>query len=153
MFPYVCLATLPIFCNEDWPKRLLNRSAVQELKVPRTKSDTGRGFKAGLMALYVLVQLTLPWSHSITLVGRLILSLMMMDQDHLPLTLGLQQLDERPLRLLVGYDGPRLGHDARRRYRPTQVHREDRLLGHGSNAQTVPLRSPIEILIASTFIR
>lgn len=22
MFPYVCLATMPLFCNQDWPRRL-----------------------------------------------------------------------------------------------------------------------------------
>lgn len=24
MFPYVCLATMPIFCNADWPRRLVS---------------------------------------------------------------------------------------------------------------------------------
>lgn len=25
MFPYVCLATMPLFCHNDWPRRLWGR--------------------------------------------------------------------------------------------------------------------------------
>lgn len=66
MFPYVCLGTLPIFCDTDWPKRWLSRTLQSVKPAPSTKSNR---LKTYLMVLYVAIQLTLPWSHGVTQVG------------------------------------------------------------------------------------
>lgn len=77
MFPYVCLATLPVFCDDDWPKRwiakcpgLLRRCLPDATKIATTTTRENGGkysaFKITLMGLYVVTQLVLPWSHSVT---------------------------------------------------------------------------------------
>lgn len=84
MFPYVCLATMPVFCSEDWPKKLLNRAPVALLRQLSPSSGSSNNSsqvnsadnnndakstdKGGffLIALYVTVQLVLPWTHGIT---------------------------------------------------------------------------------------
>ncbi len=76
MFPYVCLATLPVFCDYDWPKRWIVRcpgllrkclpdsaNSVAQGTEKQTKSSR---FKVFLMGFYVATQLVLPWSHSVT---------------------------------------------------------------------------------------
>lgn len=92
MFPYVCLATLPVFFDDDWPKRWIARCSRLLIKcLPNTEetkkittttaatTTAKRGtethakssrFKVVLMGLYVATQLTLPWSHSVTQVFR-----------------------------------------------------------------------------------
>lgn len=32
MFPYVCLATMPLFCSNNWPKKIINKFQVNILK-------------------------------------------------------------------------------------------------------------------------
>jgi vitamin K-dependent gamma-carboxylase len=79
MFPYVCLATLPVFCDDDWPKRwiagcpgLLRKCLPDATKItnvcdsPVEKRGKNSSFKLTLMGLYVVTQLALPWSHSVT---------------------------------------------------------------------------------------
>lgn len=76
MFPYMCLATLPIFCRPDWPKHLMDQSPALLKKVlpttekspcdPKRKKESSRSVKTTLMTLYILSQLVLPWTHSIT---------------------------------------------------------------------------------------
>lgn len=79
MFPYMCLATLPIFCRQDWPKYLMDKSPSLLKKVlpsteksscgPKRSKESSRSFKTILMALYILSQLALPWTHNITQVS------------------------------------------------------------------------------------
>jgi hypothetical protein len=33
MFPYVCLATMPIFCNANWPRKILKMFSISESSV------------------------------------------------------------------------------------------------------------------------
>ncbi|EDV97067.1 vitamin K-dependent gamma-carboxylase [Drosophila grimshawi] len=71
MFPWVCLAEVPLFFSFDWPRRLcqlLKRSPdVKENKA--TISEQG-GLKAQLRSciiiIYCILQLFLPYSHFIT---------------------------------------------------------------------------------------
>lgn len=32
MFPYVCLATMPLFCSNNWPKKIINKFQATILK-------------------------------------------------------------------------------------------------------------------------
>lgn len=95
MFPYVCLATLPVFCDDDWPKRwiarcpgLLRKCLPDATKItyvaddspaaaindsPVEKRGKNSTFKITLMGLYVVTQLALPWSHSVTQVCLVII--------------------------------------------------------------------------------
>ena len=77
MFPYLCLGTLPIFCAADWPKRVTERcwgcvkrvlpSTEKAREESKRRANAGwRPLKAAVMGLYVVVQLTLPWSHGVT---------------------------------------------------------------------------------------
>nr|CAH0104986.1 unnamed protein product [Daphnia galeata] len=86
MFPYVCLATLPVFCDADWSKRWIARchgllrkclpDATRKITYVADDSPAAvagvekRGknstFKITLVGLYVVTQLALPWSHSVT---------------------------------------------------------------------------------------
>lgn len=146
MFPYVCLATLPVFCDDDWPKRwiakcpgLLRRCLPDATKIATTTTRENGGkysaFKITLMGLYVVTQLVLPWSHSVTQVFPLKKKLKNKTSNSRKLikqcnttkpiyvaTTGIQQLDKRPVRLLVGYDGTRMGDDARRSHGQRQNH-------------------------------
>ena len=82
MFPWTMMATMPIFCHPDWPKKLIHRlpstlqkvlptaensrsnvicSNVQQHRIPRTQLLT-----IAVASLYVVNQLVLPYSHSIT---------------------------------------------------------------------------------------
>lgn len=140
MFPYVCLATLPVFCDDDWPKRwiarcpgLLRKCLPNVTKItnvgdfPVKKRGKNSSFKLTLMGLYVVTQLALPWSHSVTQVccKEIEYSLRVTHSIHVRITTtntGLQQLDQRSLRLFLGHDGPRLGDDARRSHGQRQNH-------------------------------
>lgn len=76
MFPYVCLATLPVFCDYDWPKRwILRCPGLLRKCLPDSANSVAQGtekqakssrFKVFLMGFYVTTQLVLPWSHSVT---------------------------------------------------------------------------------------
>ncbi|KAF5296809.1 hypothetical protein FQA39_LY12327 [Lamprigera yunnana] len=82
MFPYVCIATLPIFCNNDWPEKLkfINMPYIKTEEEPCSKDITGKPtiesecskttFKqrASTVALllYCVLQFLLPYSHSVT---------------------------------------------------------------------------------------
>nr|CAH0104565.1 unnamed protein product [Daphnia galeata] len=86
MFPYVCLATLPVFCDDYWSKRWIARcpgllrkclpDATRKITYVADDSPAAvagvekRGknstFKITLVGLYVVTQLALPWSHSVT---------------------------------------------------------------------------------------
>ena len=85
MFPWTMLATMPIFCHPDWPKKLIHRlpMALQGL-LPTTKTSKANVicsnaekqrvpklqlFTIVIACLYVLGQLVLPYSHSITKVN------------------------------------------------------------------------------------
>lgn len=85
MFPYVCLATMPIFCRSyHWPRKLRRgdnevsyfqgRDLVlrEERAGPKRKRSVvtrKQKFVAGLLIAHVAVQLFLPYSHFITKVG------------------------------------------------------------------------------------
>ncbi|XP_049773987.1 vitamin K-dependent gamma-carboxylase isoform X1 [Schistocerca cancellata] len=91
MFPYVCLATMPIFCYPDWPKtcnlnikkllwsRSLSKTKLEEKKLKNFKSHQQsavpaqtlsltwkHSFVATLLISYTGLQVFLPYSHFIT---------------------------------------------------------------------------------------
>lgn len=39
MFPYVCLATMPLFCNVNWPRKLINYHKFSRQKSPKVIKD------------------------------------------------------------------------------------------------------------------
>ena len=94
MFPYMCMALLPIFCKPSWPKHIIrcfpkllrkclpsvaeplvnitcnidsDSSAVKE-KLYKQKSSKCfmTMVKYVFVSFYIVVQLVLPFSHSIT---------------------------------------------------------------------------------------
>jgi vitamin K-dependent gamma-carboxylase len=86
MFPYVCLVTLPLFCDPSWPSKIL--SAAQNEK--KAKADTSQAATSCLLpihkndeskitwkhylvvaclASHVTIQAVLPYSHSLTKVN------------------------------------------------------------------------------------
>lgn len=88
MFSYTMLATNGLFCQPEWPRRLLARCPLwlqgwlPSTKPPQPSPDChygGSGAQGGLQLrqhlaaaftiLYVLEQLFLPYSHFITQVG------------------------------------------------------------------------------------
>jgi hypothetical protein len=42
MFPYVCLATMPIFCDANWPRKILNIFSVSKSTVKDKDKDNKR---------------------------------------------------------------------------------------------------------------
>lgn len=91
MFPYVMLASSPLFCSTEWPRKLVARcpKRLQELlptkdaprpsascvyKRARAKAGQKLGLRHQLGAvftlLYLLEQLFLPYSHFLTQVCR-----------------------------------------------------------------------------------
>ncbi|XP_058795770.1 vitamin K-dependent gamma-carboxylase isoform X2 [Phymastichus coffea] len=76
MFPYVCLATMPLFCHVDWPRKFIRDSSnnggeKEEEASPggcRKKKKISRKQKCVVAALllHMAVQLFLPYSHFIT---------------------------------------------------------------------------------------
>lgn len=94
MFPYVMLASSPLFCSTEWPRKLVARCPkwLQELlptkdaprpspccvyKRTQAKAGTKVGLRHQLGAiftlLYLLEQLFLPYSHFLTQVCAIIL--------------------------------------------------------------------------------
>lgn len=91
MFPYVCLATMPLFCAETWPRRiqsLFTRSNTDPSPSPNciysnNKMDLHKGqtleknvkwkhrLVAALLICHCGLQMFLPYSHFITKVSRL----------------------------------------------------------------------------------
>ncbi|CAH1105219.1 unnamed protein product, partial [Psylliodes chrysocephalus] len=82
MFPYVCLATMPLFCEETWPKKILSVFSKKELdSVPSqsciyktstkdkhlpTRSKWKQKIVTMLLLYHCGLQLFLPYSHFIT---------------------------------------------------------------------------------------
>lgn len=99
MFPYVCLATMPLFCKPNWPRSLgsfLKRNSyfsfsakIQDIKI----CDKGT------------IDLPKDWHDNLNGNGP-----SMIDNGNRE---GLQQLGTGNVRILLGYDGPRLGHCTR----------------------------------------
>lgn len=62
MFPYVCLATMPLFCRVDWPRRLglyfkrkqkilsINASTIDANNVKETDSQAKESMKPNLVS-------------------------------------------------------------------------------------------------------
>lgn len=88
MFPWTMLATMPIFCYPDWPKKLVGRlpSLLQKV-LPTAKqskksiicSNAEKGrlhmsqlFVIFVASMHVFVQLVLPYSHSVTKVSLML---------------------------------------------------------------------------------
>lgn len=82
MFPYVCIATMPLFCEPNWPRKLekifkvtinehvLNEKAKvgphnNELK-PHKKVKWGHQIVVAVLLSYCGLQIFLPYSHFIT---------------------------------------------------------------------------------------
>ncbi|XP_017863468.1 PREDICTED: vitamin K-dependent gamma-carboxylase [Drosophila arizonae] len=73
MFPWVCLAEVPLFYSFDWPRRLWRptkpgSSAVEApIKAPsQTSPGFGAQLRSCLILFYCALQLFLPYSHFIT---------------------------------------------------------------------------------------
>ncbi|CAB3366213.1 Hypothetical predicted protein [Cloeon dipterum] len=82
MFPYVCLVTLPLFCNPSWPRKLLSMTTVgndsgsctedspSSLEPIYSRDQKALTWKHYLvfscLATHVTVQAILPYSHSVT---------------------------------------------------------------------------------------
>lgn len=61
MFPYVCLATMPLFCHVDWPRRLglyfkwkqkilpINANSIDANNVKETDSQAKETLKSNLI--------------------------------------------------------------------------------------------------------
>lgn len=153
VFPYVGMATMFIFCDYDWPRKLLSkflRFTKHQLEPqqsmtssPEPVSNVKKWTVTILILVYAAIQLFLPFSHFITKVGARI------DRTNnlqfapiwccqfAPITIspppihkkpryglldgflylchlyfifiGVQWLDQRALRLQLGYDGAFLG--------------------------------------------
>lgn len=90
MFPYVCLATMPLFCEENWPRKLVgkfrhcksnistNKSCIYSPKVNKDRKKEHRlpvkvTWKHRLVVVLLLthcgLQAFLPYSHFITKVS------------------------------------------------------------------------------------
>jgi Vitamin K-dependent gamma-carboxylase len=81
----MCLSTMPLFCDADWPKRWIRKApSILQSVLPSSdaieqpaadlKHQPGR-LKLFLIASYVSVQLLLPWSHGLTQVHLINLNL------------------------------------------------------------------------------
>lgn len=84
MFPYVCLATLPLFCEEDWPEKLKraifdrkwpsktskNMVCAEKYSEEKTNISWKHRLVVGLLLTYCTIQTFLPFSHSITKVSK-----------------------------------------------------------------------------------
>ncbi|KAL3281325.1 hypothetical protein HHI36_004536 [Cryptolaemus montrouzieri] len=76
MFPYVCLATMPLFCEENWPQKLMNCIKTTEngknVVCSKEKTDTKQNITwkhrmvVCLLLGHCVLQTVLPFSHSIT---------------------------------------------------------------------------------------
>uniref|UniRef100_A0A6P7G1S4 Vitamin K-dependent gamma-carboxylase isoform X1 n=1 Tax=Diabrotica virgifera virgifera TaxID=50390 RepID=A0A6P7G1S4_DIAVI len=84
MFPYVCLATMPLFCEETWPKKIMSlftnknldsltsNNCVYQLKGKKdppeynTRITWQHKLVVGLVLSHCSLQLFLPYSHFIT---------------------------------------------------------------------------------------
>lgn len=77
MFPYVCLATMPLFCEENWPRKFLGvfRKTKAETKINSSSSciySTKHKIKwkhrlvVALLLTHCGLQAFLPYSHFLT---------------------------------------------------------------------------------------
>ncbi|XP_033729386.1 vitamin K-dependent gamma-carboxylase-like, partial [Pecten maximus] len=87
MFSYMMLATLPLFCSPDWPRKVLQRiplpcglNTPQQLqsnvhcvyprKSPKSHKEQGSRIHhqlfSGVTVIYLITQMFLPYSHCIT---------------------------------------------------------------------------------------
>lgn len=77
MFPYIGLATLPIFCEADWPKQLKEKiknvfnkeTPKRNFAIPTSENEHGkwkRYFIVFTIFSYCGIQCFLPFSHFIT---------------------------------------------------------------------------------------
>lgn len=83
MFPWVCLAELPLFYERDWPRKLKKmfsysksepnfnnhnkHGVIEGANPPSTKISYLQIFVIGLLLVYCFVQAVLPYSHFVTL--------------------------------------------------------------------------------------
>ncbi|KAG8277072.1 hypothetical protein J6590_049981 [Homalodisca vitripennis] len=86
MFPYVCLATMPLFCHTNWPRKLLTSLTrfktpleptntnvciySQKIEAEQNKDESGikgsQKFTCALLLTHVALQGFLPYSHFLT---------------------------------------------------------------------------------------
>ncbi|XP_060517290.1 vitamin K-dependent gamma-carboxylase isoform X2 [Cylas formicarius] len=85
MFPYVCLATMPLFCNENWPRRFLHifsdansqvlpsKACIYHKNDPASKNrqlQTNPTYRhktvVGILLVHCVLQIFLPYSHFVT---------------------------------------------------------------------------------------
>lgn len=95
MFPYVCLATMPLFCEENWPRKvkfyfskkesaqpipstscIYTKAYVKEHRYLHLQSNITwkHKFVVALLICHCGLQAFLPYSHFITKVSKLIKS-------------------------------------------------------------------------------
>lgn len=65
-FPYVCLVTTPIFCSYSWPKQFWKFSEPEKNNEKSGYPNWKEKFVTVLLAVYMAIQLFLPYSHSLT---------------------------------------------------------------------------------------
>lgn len=100
MFPYVCIATMPLFCNEDWPRRLKRFFTRRTSEEPLPSScciytqnsymncnlNRRVTWKHRLVLVLLIchcsLQVFLPYSHFITKVTTMILILFWYLSNH-----------------------------------------------------------------------
>lgn len=91
MFPYVCIATMPLFCEENWPKKLIHFATRippektlpsacciyqdDRANISKTRNSIGKikpkhKFVVALLIGYCSLQMFLPYSHFITKVSN-----------------------------------------------------------------------------------
>ncbi|KOC64246.1 Vitamin K-dependent gamma-carboxylase [Habropoda laboriosa] len=87
MFPYVCLATMPLFCSPDWPRSnevdretreneenlikarrsAINCKSIKDASCKSIKVTKKQKFVVSLLLFHVFLQFFLPYSHFITM--------------------------------------------------------------------------------------
>lgn len=91
MFPYVCLATMPLFCEENWPRKLTSTfwkfennispskyciypAEVNKKKTKEEQLPTEVTWKHRIVVILLMshcgLQTFLPYSHSVTKVSE-----------------------------------------------------------------------------------
>lgn len=115
MFPYVCAAMIPVFCDPATVSKVL-RSATERSRSDKLKSKSDdyktptwmkQNAIAAFVCAYTVLQLFLPYSHFVTQVSkrRSKSSWHHYIEYHFRTFIGLQRISKRIVRILLGYDG------------------------------------------------
>lgn len=115
MFPYVCVAMIPVFCDPATVSKVLrsvterNRNKKSKLKSNDYKTPTSikQNAIAAFVCTYTALQLFLPYSHFVTQVSKKCSksSYRHYIKYHFRVFTGLQRTSKRIIRILLGHDG------------------------------------------------